>query len=126
MRINGKNKMEILDNLYVERNRIQAQIDAIENEITTENAVIIAAEIANIIDEVGEGYRGSDYYAPVRYYSNCPGVKNIRIFSYDPIFSGSSPENKVVVKIVGKVVLPKTITVRGIVYEVKIIRSNRY
>lgn len=68
---------------YVERrraliNRLLGEIHAEEKRITNSNYAKFEEEVRNLIDCVGKGFTGGDYYAPRRYYSEIPGVKNIR------------------------------------------------
>ena len=77
-------------------------------------------EVKNLIDGVGEGFVEGDYYAPDRYYSKIPGVKNIRIKR------GFTTPATIFVKLYFYVPLPKKITLFGEEYQVETFESSKY
>ena len=102
------------------KNRIESEIEAFYNEKADKNSVILVEEVKNLIDGVGEGFVEGDYYAPDRYYSRIPGVKNIRIRR------GFTTPTTICVKLYSFVPLPEKITLDGEEYEVKTFESSRY
>lgn len=99
------------------RNSINAQIALIENQCENKNSSILIEETMNLLDGVGNFVSG-DNYAPDRIYSRICGVKNIRL----------EKEGRIVVKVTspeGKL-LPSKICVRGNVYDILIVESERY
>lgn len=102
------------------RNRLEAEIEAFYNEKADKNAIILVEEVKNLLDGVGEGFVEGDYYAPDRYYSKIPGVKNIRIRV------GLTSPATIYVKLYYYVPLPEKITLDGEEYEVKTFESRRY
>ncbi len=107
-----------LRELIEKKNKIEAQIWAIEKGITIKNEVILYEEISNLIDGVGEGFVPEDYYANSRYYSSIPGVKNIRFHT----------DTEILVKIVSPIgmFIPYTLNVRGVEYRISISFSSKY
>jgi len=102
------------------KNRIESEIEAFYNEKADKNSVILVEEVKNLIDGVGEGFVEGDYYAPDRYYSRIPGVKNIRIRR------GFTTPTTICVKLYSFVPLPEKITLDGEEYEVRTFESSRY
>lgn len=112
----SKPKTATVEELKGRINKIQSIIYKKENNIANKNNIILYEEICNLLDSVG--VTNSDYYAPVRLYSQITGVKNIR-FGYD---------NTIVVKIVSPsgYLLPEKISVRGEIYSIEFILSKKY
>lgn len=108
-----------VNEMKAELNRLTAKIVAVEKNITSDNEVILMEEALNLFHGVGEGFRAKDYYAPDRYYSRIPGVKNIR-------FDGCS--ESIVVKIDSPVglLLPSTVIVDGRRFSVEFNSSSLY
>ena len=102
------------------KNRIESEIEAFYNEKADKNSVILVEEVKNLIDGVGEGFVEGDYYAPDRYYSRIPGVKNIRIRV------GFTTPATICVKLYSYVPLPEKITLDGEEYKVETFESSRY
>lgn len=103
-------------------NELNAFIEEKENETRSKNEILLRKEICNLMDGVGEGFKEGDYYAPNRYYSSIPGVKNIRI-SY-----GFSIPDSIHVKVLSPsgYLLPRRIEVRGNEYDVEIDKSSKF
>jgi len=102
------------------RNKLEAEIEAFFQKETDKNTIILVEEVKNLIDGVGEGFVEGDYYAPDRYYSRIPGVKNIRIRR------GFTTPTTICVKLYSFVPLPEKITLYGEEYEVRTFESSRY
>ena len=102
------------------KNRLETEIEAFYNEKADKNAIILVEEVKNLLDGVGEGFVEGDYYAPDRYYSRIPGVKNIRIGR------GFTTPATIFVKLYYYVQLPEKITLDGEEYEVKTFETSRY
>ncbi len=106
-------------------NEAVAEVRHRKSKLIEANVRILDAEIRNLLDEVGDGYTGGDYYAKTRYYSTICGVKNFRIYeSEDP----TKEPSEILVKILspkGKL-LPKEITVRNIKYKITFVGSKNY
>ncbi|SHJ06363.1 hypothetical protein SAMN05443429_108100 [Cruoricaptor ignavus] len=71
--------LETVKQLTEKRNEIEAEIFKLEKKLKDENLPILYKEICNLLDGCGKGYVSGDYYAQSRYYSDIPGVKNIRL-----------------------------------------------
>lgn len=71
--------MERMNSLMAQKNAIEAQIIALQDQLVCENATAFVEEVLNLLSGVGDGYVAGDYYAPNRYYSQIKGVKNIRM-----------------------------------------------
>ena len=109
--------MEKVKNLIQERNKIEAKIMELHQDFININSRQFFIEVLNLINGVGDGFVSGDYYAPDRYYSHIPGIKNIRIC-----------DDKIVVKLLsprGKLIPNKVIT-DDTVYTVKLVYSNNY
>lgn len=102
------------------KNRIESEIEAFYNEKADKNSIILVEEVKNLLDGVGEGFVEGDYYAPDRYYSRIPGVKNIRIRV------GFTTPAAIYVKLYFDVPLPEKIAIDGEEYEVRTFESSRY
>ena len=72
-----------VNELTAQRNAIDAKIMAIEKKIMDSNYEKFVEEIMNLRDNAGKGFTAGDYYAGNRYYSEIPGVKNLRWCNYD-------------------------------------------
>ena len=101
-------------------NNLEAEIEAFFNEKADKNSIILVEEVKNLLDGVGEGFVEGDYYAPDRYYSKIPGVKNIRIRR------GFTTPATIYVKLYSFVPLPEKITIDGEEYVVETFESSRY
>ena len=109
--------METIKNLIQKRDEIEARIMELHQDFITCNSRQFFIEVLNLINGVGCGFVTGDYYAPDRYYSQIPGIKNIRIY-----------DNEIVVKVIsprGKLIPNKVIT-NDAVYTVKFIYSDDY
>jgi len=102
------------------KNRLEAEIEAFFNEKADKNTIILIEEVKNLLDGVGEGFVEGDYYAPDRYYSRIPGVKNIRIRV------GFTTPATIYVKLYYFTPLPEKITLFGEEYRVETFESSRY
>lgn len=103
-------------------NELNAFIEEKENETRSKNEILLRKEICNLMDGVGEGFKEGDYYAPNRYYSSIPGVKNIRLSR------GFSIPDSVIVKVYSQngYLLPDRIEVMGEIYRIEFIKSKNY
>ena len=104
-------------------NKLQAQISRLEATAINENIFLLEEEFLNYLDGVGQGYVESDHYAPSRYYSNIPGVKNFRCIKYH-----HDDEYTIDIKITspsGKL-FPDTINIRGEEYRIVFTESKNY
>lgn len=84
-------------------NKLLGEIHQIEESMITSNSGKFEEEVRNLLDGVGKGFVGGDYYAPTRYYSSIPGVKNIRFHrSYDDVVTVevkiTSPKGRLIPK----------------------------
>lgn len=104
--------------IMAEINRLQGELAAIEAAKISENLPLFTEEVLNLCDCVGKGFRSGNYYAPDRFYSEIPGVKNIRFESAGAIL----------VKLYDKrgYDLPETIEVRGKAFCVHFTESKNY
>jgi len=102
------------------KNKLETEIEAFFEKVADKNSIILVEEVKNLLDGVGEGFVEGDYYAPDRYYSRIPGVKNIRIRV------GFTSPATIYVKLYYYVPLPEKITLDGEEYEVKTFESSRY
>lgn len=110
--------MRTVNEMKEKINRLQAEIFGVENGIENSNVIKLMEEISNLIDGVGEGYVGGDYFAPSRYYSGIQGVKNVRM----------GEEGTIEAKIVSPAgwLLPEEVVVKGIAFRVVIYKSSKY
>ena len=102
------------------KNKLETEIEAFFEKVADKNTIILVEEVKNLLDGVGEGFVEGDYYAPDRYYSRIPGVKNIRIRV------GFTTPATICVKLYSFVPLPEKITIDGEEYEVRTFESSRY
>lgn len=108
-------------------NALEAELRCIEKGIKDRNARLLMEETLNLLDGVGDGFRMEDYYAPTRYYSRIPGVKNIRVVECNPLRTEKFPPYlEVKVTSPKGELLPREIEVRGQVYKVTLWKSKRY
>lgn len=110
--------MKKVHQLQLEINKLQAQIDAIEHQYVDSVTPKLIEEVYNLLTGVGKGLVEGDCYADTRYYSELPGIKNIRM-GYD---------NELIVKVdspVGKL-LPATLKVQDHEFKLIILYSTRY
>lgn len=107
-----------------QRNEIMAEINRLEGMLTAirikkieDNTPLLVEEVLNLIDGVGKGFEGASFWAPKRYYSRIPGVKNLR-FEW----------NRIVVKMLDRrgYDLPPTITIRGEKYTLYFMESKNF
>lgn len=112
------NNCQNVNQLLALKNKIEARIYAIEALKFNKNTERLYEEIFNFLDGCGKGYVPGDYYAPDRYYSNIPGVKNIRE-GYGDTF---------IVKLISPVgkLLPKKIVINDKEYTIKFDYSKNY
>ena len=109
--------MKTVNELIQKRNEIEAAIMELQQDFITCNSRQFFIEVLNLINGVGNKFVAGDYYAPDRYYSQIPGIKNIRIC-----------DNKIVVKLLsprGKLI-PNKVIMDDAVYTVKFIYSEDY
>lgn len=118
---NNSRRVAILKEMI---NSAEAEIISIKNGIVNNNETILRREIMNLLDGVGRGYVLGDYYAPDRYYSDISGVKNIRLIRRNQLYKADTVFVKVLSPIGEN--LPSTIEVRGEVWDVIFIKSDRY
>ncbi len=116
---------EILEKMTINektalKNKLEAEIEAFYNEKADKNSIILVEEVKNLLDGVGEGFVEGDYYAPNRYYSRIPGVKNIRIRV------GFTSPATIYVKLYSPTPLPEKINIYGEEYVVETFESSRY
>ena len=122
---NQKMLNEIIEKMTINqktalRNKLQAEIEAFFQKVADKNTIILVEDVKNLIDGVGYGFVEGDYYAPDRYYSKIPGVKNIRIRR------GFTTPATIYVKLYYYVPLPEKITLFGEEYKVECFESSRY
>lgn len=111
-------KKQSINQLIARINRLQSIVDCRVSGITESNRAKLVEEIMNLIDHVGSGYVSEDYYASERYYSNIPGVKNLRF----------RDNGSVLVKIISPVgeLVPNVVNVRGVEYRIIFTYSSKY
>jgi len=103
--LQAENIMNIVNSLKSKINKLQGEIAAIESKQTSTNLKMLVEEVLNLRDGVGEGFVDGDHYAPSRYYSSIPGVKNIRFDSDGSVLAKiESPKGRL---------LPKRINLGG-------------
>ena len=108
--------MKQINILIQRRNEIDAAIAAIENNIASDNGVILIKEILNLLSGVGDGYVARDY-AAARYYSQIKGVKNLRIIDGEIWVKVTTPSGYL---------LPEKIKIRDTEYNVICSQSTKY
>jgi len=104
--------------LQLKINHLQAEIDAIEHQYVDSVIPTLIEEVYNLLTGVGKNFVEGDIYADTRYYSEIPGIKNIRM----------GFENELIVKVdspIGKL-LPPTLKVQDHEFKLVIIYSTRY
>lgn len=106
-----------LNALIAQRNKLEAEINALESKIVGDNIVILLEEVMNLQDGVGTGYVSADDYARDRYYSRINGVKNIRIHG-DKLYLKIKDRNGYYV--------PNSLEVRGKEYEIDFLYPKEY
>ena len=99
------------------RNKLEAEIISLERKLVDENYKTFVEEVLNLLNGVGQGFVGGDYYAPCRYYSAICGIKNIRFDAEGIKVKVDSPSGYLV---------PKQIEVRGETYPVHFVRASNY
>ena len=109
--------MRKVKELIAQRNKIEAEIISLEKGLTDKNYPLFVEEVLNLLDGVGVGFVGGDYYAPSRYYSGICGIKNIRIDSLGIKVKVDSPAGYLV---------PDKIEVRGEVFPVHFVRASSF
>ena len=113
--------MNKINKLKAERNKITAEISAIESQIKDINTRTIIEEILNLRDGVGNFF-SADYYANDRLYSRVPGVKNLR-WAWD-----EEKQRTILVKITSPAgrLLPESVKVEGVEYKIEFIYSDKF
>ena len=109
--------METVKSLIQKRNEIEARIMELHQDFISTNSRQFFIEVLNLINGVGDRFVAGDYYAPDRYYSQIPGIKNIRTY-----------DDKIVVKLLsprGKLI-PNKVIMNDAVYTVKFVYSDNY
>ena len=109
--------MKQVNILIQRRNEIDAAITAIQNNITSDNGVILIKEVLNLLSGVGDGYVARDYYATGRYYSQIKGVKNLRIIDGELWVKVTTPSGYL---------LPEKIKIRDTEYPIICSKSTKY
>ena len=112
------NNVKTVHELQLEINKLQSQIDAIERQYIGNRMPKLIEEVYNLLTGVGKGFVEGDYYADTRYYSEIPGIKNIRL----------GYENEIIVKVdspIGKL-LPPTLKMQDHEFKLVIIYSTKY
>ena len=103
--------------LIEKRNQIEAEILSLEKGLVDANYKTFVGEVLNLLDGVGVGFVGGDYYAPSRYYSGICGIKNIRLNAEGIQVKVDSPAGYLV---------PKQVEVRGETYPVHFVRASNF
>ena len=109
--------METVKSLIQKRNEIEAAIMELQQGFIDINSRPFFVEILNLMDGVGSGFVAGDYYAPDRYYSHIPGIKNIRICDDKIVVKLLSPKGKLI---------PNKVIMDDFAYTVKFIYSEDY
>ena len=109
--------METIKSLIEKRNEIEARIMELRQDFINTYSRQFFIEVLNLISGVGDGFVSGDYYAPDRYYSHIPGIKNIRICDNQVVVKLLSPRGKL---------LPNKVITDDTVYTVKFIYSEYY
>lgn len=110
--------MRKVKEIYEEIAKLYNEAASIEAQKKTGNTGMLVEEVYNLLHGVGQGFVPGDYYASTRYYSQIPGVKNLRLDS----------DNTILVKIsspVGKL-LPSEIDVEGRQYRICLMESSKF
>lgn len=109
--------METIKSLIQKRNEIEARIMELQQDLVHEHFRQFFIEVLNLINGVGCGFVTGDYYAPNRYYSQIPGIKNIRIYDNEIVVKLLSPSGKLI---------PNKVITNGVAYTVKFVYSSNY
>ena len=109
--------MKTVNELIQKRNEIEATIMELHQNFISTNSRQFFIEVLNLINGVGCGFVAGDYYAPDRYYSQIPGIKNIRICDDEIVVKVISPRGKLI---------PNKVIMNDVVYTVKFIYSDDY
>lgn len=111
--------------IMAEINRLQGELAAIEAAKISENLPLFTEEVLNLCDCVGKGFRSGNYYAPDRFYSEIPGVKNIR---FKQVKNNGEWVTGILVKLYDKrgFDLPQTLEVRGTTFYIHFIESENF
>lgn len=110
--------MRTVKEIYEEIAKLQNELAMVKAKKVNENTGKFVEEVYNLIHGVGKGFVESDYYAPTRYYSQIPGVKNIRFNS----------DKELLVKVVSPVgyCLPESIELDNKTYHVYFMESKNF
>ena len=109
--------METIKSLIQKRNEIEARIMELHQDFITCNSRQFFIEVLNLINGVGDRFVSGDYYAPDRYYSQIPGIKNIRICDDEIVVKLLSPRGKLI---------PNKVITNDAIYTVKFVYSDNY
>ena len=109
--------METVKSLIQKRNEIEAKIMELHQDFINTNSRQFFIEVLNLISGVGDRFVAGDYYAPDRYYSQIPGIKNIRICDNQVVVKLLSPKGKLI---------PNKVIMDDFAYTVKFIYSEDY
>ena len=109
--------MKTVNKLLAQINKLEAEIICLERGMVGKNHKRFVEEVLNLLDGVGVGFVGGDYYAPSRYYSGICGIKNIRLNDLGILVKVDSPAGYLV---------PKQIEVRGETYPVHFVRASNF
>ena len=82
-RLIAKKQMRTMNQIQCEINALEAEKFMLLEKMTEENILTFITEVKNLKECCGDGFRSQDYYAPNRYYSNIPGIKNLRFAGRD-------------------------------------------
>jgi hypothetical protein len=107
------------NSLVDEINYLSGIASSSRDAIKEENRPTLISEILNLWNGVGEGYVEGDSYAPNRYYSKIPGVKNIRLNGND---------DKILVKVRSQrgYLIPDTVNINGGEVSITFYESEKY
>ena len=106
-----------VNELIVKKNEIEAQIASIENNMISENEVVLISEVLNLLDGVGEGFIKGDYYAQDRYYSKLNGIKNLRIIGNEIYAKITTPSGYLI---------PSSLLIRDVKYRIMTVKSDHF
>ena len=109
--------MKTVNELIQKRNEIEAAIMELQQDFITCNSRQFFIEVLNLINGVGREFVAGDYYAPDRYYSQIPGIKNIRICDDEIVVKLLSPRGKLI---------PNKVITNDAIYTVKFVYSDNY